>query len=286
MNLRTTHDRRRFFDAVLVVCACICVLLWPIGIIGLVVLSYAIFIEPRRLTVQKYREALVREPKIWIRIAFLSDFHAGGFQRKNWYAKIAREVHAQHPDLIVLGGDYVVDRVEAMEELAPLAELTAPLGKVFVLGNHDFLDRPQEIRAALTSYGYTDVTNHLKVIERAGRALDVQGVDDHWYGNPKKFRRASKDRPHLTISHEPDILLDLKEGDTDLILSGHTHGGQIRLPWIGAIWPIPAKLGRLVDHGRKRMHGITCVISNGLGETDGRIRLLAPPQIVIVEVGI
>ena len=300
MNLRKPHDRKRGFDAFLMFCAFVGFVFvvygfthtgfWPIlgvlAFICLALLVYGIFIEPHRLTVVTYRLNLHRDPRVRLRIAFLSDVHAGGFHKKSWFARIAREVHALRPDLIALGGDYVVDRADAVQELKPLADLQAPLGKFFVMGNHDMADRPQDIRAALVSFGFTDLCNRSASIEREGRALDLHGLDDHWYGNPRPFRRPSKDRPHLTLSHEPDVLLDLKEGDTDLVLSGHTHGGQIRLPLLGALWPIPAKLGRAVDHGRKLIHGIPLIVSNGLGETDGRLRLFAPPQVVVVEVGI
>jgi hypothetical protein len=300
MNLRKSHDRTPGFDAFLLLCAVVGFgvaayglthagfwrVLGSLALVCLALLVYGIFIEPHRLTVATYRVKLQRDPRVWIRIAFLSDLHAGGFHPKSWYERIAREVHALRPDLIALGGDYVVDRADAMQALKPLAGLQAPLGKFFVMGNHDMIDRPQEIRATLASFGYTDLSNRSTSIEREGRVFDLQGVDDHWCGRPKRFRRPSKERPHLTLSHEPDILMDLKEGDTDLVLSGHTHGGQIRLPLLGALWPIPAKLGRAVDRERKLIRGSTLIVSNGLGETDGRLRLFAPPQIVIVEVGI
>ena len=90
----------------------------------------------------------------------------------------------------------------------------------------------------------------------------------------------------MTISHEPDAALDLKEGDTDLLLSGHTHGGQIRLPFIGSIVKIPSILGRKADEGKKVVNGVPVIVSEGVAETDIRSRLFCPPEIMVVDVGI
>ncbi len=300
MELRKSHDRSRWFDVFLAVVAGIGAATMWVGIsrgglwtilalaaaIGEAMLVVGIWIEPRRLVVTRIREPLVAEPKVWITVAFLSDLHAGGFRPRSWYERIAQEVAALHPDLLILGGDYVVDLAEPIHDLACLKNVTARLGKYFVLGNHDYMDRPQEIRRAIVSWGYEDLTNRSVMLHVDGRSLELHGIDDCWHGAPKHFRRTSPSIPHLLVSHEPDTLLDLTEGDTDLVLIGHTHGGQIRLPYIGALWPIPTKLGRRVDRGKKIVNGIRCLLSNGLGETDGRLRWFCAPEILLVEVGV
>ncbi len=252
---------------------------------GTVVVLYAEFIEPKRITVKRYREALVFDPKTWIRVAFLSDLHAGGGALPQYWERVAREVQALAPDLIILGGDFVADRAEPVADLEPFAKLHASLGKMFVMGNHDYVDQPQHIRKTLMGFGYTDMMHKSVTVAQEGHELEIHGLDDHWYGTLRPFARKSKTIPHLLISHEPDVLMDLQEGDTDLVLSGHTHGGQVRFPLIGSVW-VPAKLGRAVDRGRKRLKGVTAIISNGLGEGKWRPRFFSPPQIVIVEVGL
>ncbi len=300
MNLRKSHDRSRGFDVFLVIVALVgFVSIWfgsSLGgfwnllalaaLLGELLLAYGIWIEPNRLVVTRYREPLASDPKIWLRVAFLSDLHAGAFRGRDWYERIAREVASLAPDLVIFGGDYVQDRAEPVADLKPFASLAPRLGKFFVLGNHDYMDRPQDVRAAVASLGYEDLTNRTAVIRADGRTFELHGVDDLWYGNPKRFARSSHLVPHLLISHEPDTLMDLKEGDTDLTLVGHTHGGQVRLPFLGSLWPIPTKLGRAVDHGRRIVNGIRCLVSNGLGETDGRMRLLDRPEILLVEIGV
>lgn len=300
MNLRESHEHPFAFDAFLAAVAVVGFLvawrsfaaggMWSaLGVLALVgeaLLAYGVFVEPRRIAVVRYREPLVPSPSVWMRIVFLSDLHAGSFRRATWFERIAHEAQALQPDVVILGGDYVADHADPVTELRPLADLRAPLGRFFVLGNHDFLDRPQDIRAAVSSFGFEDLTNRSVTVERSGRRVELHGVDDHWHGRPEPFVRPSPKFPHVTVAHEPDVLLDLSEGATDLVLSGHTHGGQVRLPAVGPLWPIPSALGRAVDRGRKVMHGIPCIISNGLGETDGRMRLFSPPEIVVVEIGI
>lgn len=300
MDLRRSHDRSLGFDAFLVGVACFGLWVawfgfsrggaWSVlaisALIGEALLVYGIFIEPQRIVVTRHRIALTKQSTTWIRIVFLSDLHAGAFRSSSWYERISRESAALQPDLVLLGGDYVLDRAEPVSDLAALSDIPARLGKYFVLGNHDLVDRPQDIRRALVSFGYEDLTNRSVRIGNQDRELEVQGMDDCWHGKPKRFQRASPDIPHVTVSHEPDALMDVVEGQTDLVFVGHTHGGQVRFPALGALWPIPAKLGRAVDRGRKIIHGVPCVISNGLGETDGRMRLFSPPEIVVVEAGI
>lgn len=255
------------------------------ALFGEALIAYGMFIEPRRLIVTRYREALHRHPSAWIRVVFLSDFHAGGGYAPDRWERTALEAQALAPDLIVLGGDFVVESADAARDLAPFSALHAPLGKFFVLGNHDYLDRPQEVRAAVRRLGYEDLTHRTVRLKHEGRELDIRGLDDHWYGTIKPFSRPSPDVPFVVISHEPDALMDLTAGDADLVLSGHTHGGQIRFPLIGPLW-VPTRLGRAFDFGRKAVNGVTGIISNGLGQTKGHPRLFSPPEIVVVEIGI
>ncbi len=300
MDLRKPHAHPLGFDTFLLALAVFGVVIagvsftrggpWYLlgytALIGELLLIYSAWIEPRRLVVKIYREALQPKPQVWIKLIFLSDLHAGGFHPVTWYARIARQVERLQPDLIILGGDYVTDRYEPIVELKPLADLSAPLGKYFVLGNHDLVDWPHKLRETLVSFGYVDLTNRLVLLKHHNRVCELYGVDDTWYGHPQWMARASSTLPHLTISHEPDFMLDMSPGQTDLVLSGHTHGGQVCLPLLGALWPIPCKLGRKLYRGRTVVNGVPCVISNGLGETDGRLRLFSAPQIVVVYVGI
>jgi predicted MPP superfamily phosphohydrolase len=255
------------------------------ALFGEALLAYGVFIETHRLRVTTYREELRPHPSVWMKIAFLSDFHAGGSMGKDWWERVATETAALAPDVIVLGGDYVVESFDTINELLPLTQLRAPLGVFFLLGNHDFLDRPEDIRSWLVDKGFADLTNRSITVHRDGRDLEIQGLDDHWYGAPQDFERTSPAIAHLLIAHEPDALLDLEEGKTDLMLAGHTHGGQVRVPGIGALW-VPTNIGRKVSGGPVRLNGVRALISRGLGQSAWEPRLGARPEIVIVEAGI
>ena len=121
MNLRKSHDMSRGFDVFFAMIAGVGTAAALVGfsrggawtlfalaaVAGEILIVYGIWIEPRRLVVTRLREPLVTEPSVWITIAFLSDLHAGAFRRRSWYERIAREVEALHPDILILGGDYV-----------------------------------------------------------------------------------------------------------------------------------------------------------------------------------
>ncbi len=301
VRLRQTHDRRHYYDALLLVLGFVGLfaMIWAsaypgifgfvlalLAFIGELLLIKGVFIDPNRLTIRRYRERLVAEPQTWLRVVWLSDLHGGGFRPSAWYQRIAEETRSLKPDIVVFGGDFVVDFVEGLKDLEPLRSIQARYGTYFLLGNHDLLDKPDEVRKFFGGMGAKDMENQSFVLKHEEREIEIAGVADHWYADPRLPARASASLPRLLLSHEPDVMLDLKEGEVDLVICGHTHGGQIRLPIVGALWPIPSALGRAVDMGRKVMHGIPLIISNGLGESDGRLRLGALPEIVVVEIGI
>jgi predicted MPP superfamily phosphohydrolase len=254
-------------------------------LIAIAAIVYGFWIEPRWLAVRRYREPLVSHPTTWMRIVFLSDLHAGGAIPSEWWERVVNETNALAPDVVLLGGDYVVDRAAPIHDLLPLKKLHAPLGVYFVLGNHDFLDRPQDIRSFFVDQGFIDLTNRNVVLKREGKELELQGIDDHWYGAPKPFTRLSPKTPHVVLAHEPDVMLDMEQGTTDLVIVGHTHGGQVHLPILGAPW-VPAILGGFADGGRKVLNGVPFIMGRGLGQEHLRPRVGARPEIVVVKVGV
>lgn len=299
MNVNASRDRTRIYDTALVVFGVAAIwaawigihranwLLAIIAFFALACMLYGVFIEAKFFVVRRYRESLVPEPKTWIRLIFLSDFHAGGSHPASWYERLALETQALDPDILILGGDFVVDKPDHIADLISLTNIRAHIGRYFVLGNHDLLDNPSAVRRALTQWGIVDLTNAHLAVTKEGRSLQLSGLDDHWHGRPDVPPiRGLREVPHVTIAHEPDAILDFTEGDTDLILSGHTHGGQIRLPLIGPLWKLPCTIGRRGDRGRRITNGVRHIISAGCSETDMRARFLCPSEIVLLEMGI
>ncbi len=255
-------------------------------ILGEIVLAYGILIAPKRLKISTYRQAVGQKADVWVKIAFISDLHFSKIKGKQWADKIAEKVRNINPDIILLGGDMVVHDSDHCLSIEPLKYTSATYGSYFVLGNHDYQDKPGFIKDTLQAFGIHDLTNTGISINVQGKELSIAGMDDSFYGMPKlSLKKTSPNQTHITLSHEADIILNMEEGDTDLVICGHSHGGQIRVPFYGSI-RLPSAFGRKADFGRKIIRGIPTIISQGLGEVGVRARLFSTPEIVIIELGI
>lgn len=170
-------------------------------------------------------------------IAFLSDVHAGTFLFADELARIAERVMEARPDLIVLGGDLIDTDLREIELFeGALARLSAPLGIYAVPGNHDYFV-PSDIGAwadYLTGHGVEVLTNRGRRCVAGGSTAGfwIAGVDDMTEGRPDLARALAGRRagePTLLLSHHPDLFPEAARLGIDLQLSGHTHGGQVRL---------------------------------------------------------
>lgn len=272
-------------------------LLSLLGVIGVAVLLWGSLIEPRLLKTTRVRVTLpVTKP---LRIAFASDMHVGPYKKASHMERLVRRILSLEPDLILLGGDYLFDHDSGTDALRPLAQLRAPLGVFAVIGNHDaghfwklsgegyaLTDRSAEIATLFAGMGITLLRGEHRVIEHGGGKLAIAGIDDLWNGNGSAaaLRDIPDGVPTILLAHEPDTILDPSSLRADLILSGHTHGGQIRLPLLGPVPPLPQKLGRKFDQGLfKRNNGKQLFISHGCGESGVRARLFCVPEVVLLE---
>jgi hypothetical protein len=223
-----------------------------------------------------------------LRIALLTDTHmAGPDQDPERLARIVAAIDAQHPDLVLLGGDYmsepkIVGRAYGPEEaVAPLAGLHAPLGVVAVLGNHDHWDAEDSIGPALERLGIIVLQN--QAVRRG--PLVIGGIDDGYSGHMdvpatvEAVRRLGG--PTLYLSHEPAALPALPRGAA--LFTGHTHCGQIALPVIGPVY-IPGKHRIRYSCGRYDNNGKTVIVSGGVGTSDVPLRFWAPPDWWLVTV--
>jgi len=170
-----------------------------------------------------------------LRIAFLSDVHAGNFLDEDDFLAICARVQQEAPDLICLGGDLVnlFDR-EILYLRKGLSLLQAPLGVVAVPGNHEYEEarEPWLWRSVLAELGIEVLLNRGKRIERGGASLWLCGVDDLLAGDPdleRALEGRSPGEPIVLLSHNPDFFEEAADVGVDLQLSGHTHGGQILL---------------------------------------------------------
>lgn len=215
-------------------------------------------------------------------IAVLADFHLFPLTQLELIRKAVAMTNALESDLAVLLGDYVWRDVEAIFDLAPaLAGLNARHGVFSILGNHDHRTNSAVITQGLTRAGLPLLVNEGLPISSGEGILYLAGLDDGLGGKPD-FQSAMEnlpaEAPTILLVHEPD-LADRYSLDNRVILqlSGHSHGGQIRFPKIGAL--ILPYLGWKYDFGLYKVHNMWLYTNRGLGVTNVPVRYNCPPEI-------
>ncbi|MFP4624005.1 MAG: metallophosphoesterase [Gemmatimonadota bacterium] len=248
---------------------------------------YAALIEPRRLHVRRTTVHVRSLPPDLdgLRIALLSDFHAGRLTPPSLLRRAVRRTLDEQPHLIALTGDFVDRRADDLDRaLEHVADLWAPLGVYAVPGNHDYVHAGLHAwqRALQDHPCIRDVTNRHVLIRHGEAVLCVAGVEDLEQGMPRIDLPAPAERDFtLLLAHNPDQAERTRReaDDVDLILSGHTHGGQVRLPPLGALH----RKSRIYDHGLRRRPWTQVYTTRGLGTTFLPLRFLAPPEVAILE---
>jgi len=187
---------------------------------------------------------------------------------------------ALRPDLILLGGDLTTARIEDfIDAQAAFRRLRAPLGVYAVLGNHDhYTGQARRLRRMLDDCGIETLHNRGLPLHRDGQTLTLAGVDDLLMGQPD-LRRALRgaEPPVILLSHNPDLFFEAVRAGVALMLSGHTHGAQIRVPGL----PVLVRQSRYrLDEGRYRAGETELVVSRGLGATGVPWRAACPPEAV------
>lgn len=225
-----------------------------------------------------------------VQVVLISDLHvAGPDMPPSRLARIVAQINALEPDLVLIAGDLVSDKRIATrtytlaEATAPLAGLRSHLGTFAVLGNHEHWRDASEARAALRGTGVTVLDNSAA---RAG-PLAIGGLDDAYTGHDDLPATLAAMRAlpgaRLMLSHSPDPFPDLP-ADVPLMLAGHTHCGQIRLPFVGAISTM-SRYDERYACGRINERGRTLVVSAGLGTSILPLRLGAVPDLWLVTLG-
>ncbi len=200
--------------------------------------------------------------------------------------RLMTEINALDPDLIVFSGD-LMDHYEKTPQLAHrlppyLARLTARLGKIAVYGNHDIGGGAKDVYPQMMEQsGFQLLCNQSVVYEAAKVA--VLGVDDMLVGYEDRTLGKQRLQPYqILVSHGPDLVDDMDMSHIDLMMSGHTHGGQIYLPWITQ--KILPKGGRNYRKGLYQKGGTALFVSSGIGMTSLPLRLGNPPQLVVYHI--
>ena len=213
-------------------------------------------------------------------ITHLSDLHYTGTLTKDFHKEIVRQANALESDMIAITGD-IIDKTRCMSWLGEiLGELQAPHGVYFVLGNHDLLVRNESgVRSALTQRGLTDVGGKWVQTNVRGCPIVLAGNELPWFLPAADMRDcpSADDALRILLSHAPDQLPWAKRNKIDLMLAGHTHGGQIQLPILGPVLS-PSRFGVRYCSGSFYERPTLMHVSRGISGTR-HIRYHAPPEL-------
>ena len=213
-----------------------------------------------------------------LRIGLMTDIHRSQLVSHNDVARAASAMMNEHPDLIVLGGDYVTwgDRRYVAPSAAALASLTAPHGVFGILGNHD---DDHDMPIALTRSGVHMLKDARTRLAIRGENVDLVGIR-YWTKRQSDIAALVRGAAPATIllAHDPRRLTEAAALDVPLVLAGHTHGGQVVLPLVGAV----AAQKFPVIYGLARRGKTTMFVSRGVGTIYVPVRINCPPEVAIL----
>ena len=264
---------------------------------------YAAAVEPQRLVVTRY--ALT--PPGWpvgrkLSITVIADLHAGGpDMRLHHVRRIVDRAIELKSDIVLMLGDFIASYRFAIRHVpdplwaAELARIKSPLGSYAILGNHDWWHDLHGVRSALAGVNIPVLENDAVLLGPEGAKFWVAGLGDQLayplgYGRflgvddlPATMSRITTDDPVLLMVHEPDIFPKVSER-VSLTFAGHTHGGQIRVPYLWKRF-VPSRYGARYAYGHIVEQNRHLIVSGGLGTSIIPARLGVPPEILHIELG-
>jgi uncharacterized protein len=254
----------------------------------------AAMIEPRMVEVTYQRIVIARLPQRFngFRIVQLSDIHHSPFLGLEEIAEAVRRANELKPDLVALTGDYVSHSVDYIDGCArELGGLRARHGVYAVLGNHDHWTDAEKMTASLTRNGIRVLVNENVRIGMDSSFIKLAGVDDLMVGRddlPSALKGTSSNEPRILLAHNPAIIREAARAGVDLVLSGHTHGGQIN--WRLLIGREDRKTARWLRRPSRRLtRGLAQLgstqlyVNRGLGTVVVPLRYGCPPEITVIE---
>lgn len=270
-------------------------------IFGIFTALYSHLVEPFILITKQVeiKNASFQNP---VKIAFIADIQAGRHKKTDWIEKIADKIIATKPDLVIFGGD-LIDNEGTFENesayLEPLQRVAEKCPSFYVFGNHEYGlgqmdlskrylgsgDKTKELIDQMEKIGITLLKNNLYCLEVQNQNLCLFGIDDIYAGetNYAELKNLSENTPLIFITHNPDGILGYPEifKKPDLVLTGHTHGGQVYLPILGPIGSVDLILPRKFYRGLNYWGNIPIFTSVGAGESGGQLRFMSIPEIIL-----
>ncbi len=268
-----------------------------LGASGLVVTpfalrAYARYVEPRILITE---QVAVRSPRIsapldGVRIGVLSDFHLGNGVDEARMEQAVAQLNALKPDIVLLGGDYIHRWGLGAKAAHALRELFAPLGVFAVLGNHDYWNGPRQLvqafneQFAQASFPFKLMRNESFQLNINGTPLHIVGVDDvtlHKHNFAKAVQGLPKHEAAILLVHEPDIADEAAAAHPfALQVSGHSHGGQVRIPFVHPWWT--PTWARKYIYGLMTVNEMPLYVTRGIGMSWMPMRFLCPPEVTLI----
>ncbi len=244
------------------------------------ILFWSRFVEPQIITVKNIYLGSAEN----LKVALISDLHIGIYKDKNYLEKLVSKINKLNPDLVLIAGDFIYFSNNPYDDLQALSKINAPA--FAVLGNHDISQSGIYMKNKVLD---TLSKNKIQVLENQKaefNSLQIIGLGELWENNAdlRILNKINSEQPVLLLVHNPDITLMLPELPTIknlIILSGHTHCGQIRIPFLYK-YVIPTKGSFPYGGLYKLNNGANLIISCGTGEIGLPMRFLNPPQIILI----
>lgn len=253
-------------------------------------LPYAHYIEPDWIDVEQVELTLPRLSREFdgYRLALFSDLHLDSWLGEERLAEVVDRVNAEKPDAVAIPGDFASDTVDSPVDRQLIAQLSRLKPKdvaVAVLGNHDHWINARAVRQIIHASGIQNISNKMVSLERGSAKLHLAGVDDVWekkHHLGRSLHQLRRDNfAAILLAHEPDYADESAlVGRFDLQLSGHSHGGQVRLPELGALY-LP-HLGKKYPAGAYRVKEMTVYTTRGVGMVPPLFRFNCRPEITLL----
>jgi hypothetical protein len=257
--------------------------LHALAAVGIVCLLYGWFIEPYWIDVHV---TTVRTPKLKsdaFRIVQVSDLHCDRKARNE--KNMVRLINDLKPDIVVATGDYLNHHAALARLRDSLRRLEAPLGKFGVTGNWDVHGWPG--LDLLEGTGFRRLEREAVVVTKGADSIGILGMDFVRSDGPTDpIKALARDRFNVFLFHTPDLIEDVRGSDVDLYLCGHTHGGQVALPWYGALITF-SKFGKKYESGLHQIGETTLYVNRGLGLEPSPappVRFFARPEIAVFDI--
>ena len=264
------------------------------GTLAIGLAGYSGLIEPNEIDVTKLELKIGRLPPAFdgFRLVLISDLHFGPYTGAREIGAAVQTANQLKPDVVTLLGDFVTEplfgtSLRGATKAEPcaqvLSELKSPVGSFAVLGNHDYATDPDFVADALKSHGISLLRNASQMIEREGTRLWLLGVNDAMM-RQADLEQALRGMPpretKILLAHEPDFADEASQYGIDVQFSGHSHGGQVKVPGLHPFWLPP--MARRYYRGYYRVRELQLYTNRGIGTVALPFRFCAPPEVTLV----